>query len=244
MQISGLSGVSAYNPYSKTTQMKNVQLPEFGWGKGMFPTHTPANKSDEDIKNAIIELAKQDARNGRHSREGVTLNNQSAEYHALEGEFVQSVSPDRRSIVPAALAQLGKATKLHGGKPIIDDSLTQLILNGTRVGIKNPGVMYDAKSKMMEIHLLPIFAGGEAIGSYSITYGWNWSQTKEEHSRRNEIHDLYYDTWKAETAAINAGKVGTSATQTYNASYTQSQVTQSTTAQQAISRYEQMQSGG
>jgi len=207
MQINGLGGVQAYNPYTlnnSASKMKSVELPEFGWGSGKFPTYTPTDKSDEEIKNAIVELAKKDARNGRHSREGVTLNNQSSEYHALEGMFVQSISPDRRSIVPAALAQLGKATKLHGGKPLIDDSLTQLMLNGTRVEIKNPGVMYDSKNKMMEIHLLPIFAGGEAIGSYSITYGWNWSQTKEEHSRRNEIHSLYYDTWKAETAKMKA----------------------------------------
>lgn len=56
------------------------------------------------------------------------------------GEYVQSVSPDRKSIFPAGIAQLRKATKLKGNVPLIDDSLTRLLLNGLKIGFKLPGV--------------------------------------------------------------------------------------------------------
>ncbi len=67
MRINGYGGVSAYNPYSKintSIQMKNVQMPSYGWGKGLIATKTETNRTDEEIKNAMIELAKKDARNG------------------------------------------------------------------------------------------------------------------------------------------------------------------------------------
>ena len=252
MQINGFGGVSAYNPIARTnsvSKMKSVQLPEFGYGKNLIPTYTPTDRSDEEIKADIIELAKQDARKGIFGQDlDKTLTNSrpSKEWQALVGEYIQSVSPDRRSIFPATLAQLGKATKLQGGTPIIDDSLLQLLLNGTKVGVNNkpgfqPGVQYDDKSRMMQINYFGITAGGEDIGSYSITYGWGSSPTKEEHARSSEITGLYYDTWKAETAALNADKSETSAAQAYSGSFVQPQAIQSTTAQQAISRYEQMQ---
>ena len=215
MQINGLSGVQAYNPYTSNksaVKMESISLPEFGWlkiGQRRFPTYTPTDRNDEEIKAAMIELAKQDARNGRHKLQGVVWNNQSAEYHALQGEFVQSVSPDRRSIVPAMVAQLEKATKLRGNVPLIDDSLTQLMLNGIKVGINNkpgfqPGLQYDAKNKMVKINYFGITAGDEVIGSYSTTYGWGATLTKAEKSREMEIHSLYYETWKAETAKMKA----------------------------------------
>ncbi|MCL2576643.1 MAG: hypothetical protein FWE27_01140 [Defluviitaleaceae bacterium] len=208
MQINSLGGISVYNPNARTNtanQMKSVQLPGFGWGKGLMPTHTTTNRSDCEIRSAIVELAKQDARNGIDgSNLDTTLRSTkpSEEYQKLMGEFVQSVSPDRSSIFPAALTQLGTATKLQNGKPLIDNSLLELMLNGTKVTVKNPGIQYDSKSKMMEIHHFMITAGGEDIGSYSITYGWGYSWTNEEQARNIESSQLYRDTWLAERAKI------------------------------------------
>lgn len=210
MQINGLGGVSAYNPYSsinKSTQMKSVKMPSFGWGFGSMPTATATNKSDEELKNAMIELAKKDARNGIFGQDldtTLTKTRRSKEYEAIMGEYVQSVSPDRKSIFPAGIAQIGKATKLKGNQPLIDDSLTQLILNGAKIGLKSLGVQYDAKSKMTEIHCAMFTSGGEDIGSYSITYGWGWCPTKEEQSRYVDMGQLYLDTWRSEAKQMQS----------------------------------------
>ena len=210
MPINGLGGVSVYNPYAKINsgnQMKGVQLPGFGYGKGLMPTHTPSARSDEEIKNAIVELARQDARNGVWGADldaSLTNSRPSAEYQKLMGEYIQSVSPDRRSIYPAALTQLSKAAKLQDGKPIIDDSILQLFFGRTKVDVKNAGIQHDANSGMMEIHHFMIKAGGEDIGSYSITYGWGYTWTKEEQSRNLESSKLYQEAWRAEAAKMNA----------------------------------------
>lgn len=127
MKINGYGGVSTYNPYSninRSANMKSVQMPSYGWGKGLIATKTETNRSDEEIKNAMIELAKKDARNGIFGQDlDTTRTNtrRSKEYEAIMGEYVQSVSPDRRNIFPMGIAQLGKATKLKGNVPLIDD---------------------------------------------------------------------------------------------------------------------------
>lgn len=212
MRINGYGGVAAYNPYSNintSSQMKSVQMPPYGWGKGLIATKTETNRTDEEIKNAMIELAKKDARNGIFGQDlDTTLTNtrRSKEYEAIMGEYVQSVSPDRRTIFSAGIAQLGKATKLKGNIPLIDDSLTRLLLNGTKIELKLPGVQYNAKSKQMEIHHVMFTSGGENIGSYSITYGWGAEHTKEEHSRYVEMGALYEQTWKNEMKQIQMEK--------------------------------------
>ena len=250
MQISGLSGVSAYNSIARinsSSQTQSIPLPDYGWpkGLGMVPTHTTTNRSDDEVRNAIIELAKQDAQrgvNGQNLDKTLMSNKPSAEYHALQGEFVQSVSPDRRSIFPATVALMQNIVRA-GKKPLIDDSLTQLFLNGTRVNINKPGGTYDAMGRLLEISTIPIQANGVDIGYYDVTRGWGWTPTEAESSRMNEISSLYRETWRAETAKVNASKSETSAAQAYSGSFVQPQAIQSTTAQQAISRYEQMQPG-
>jgi hypothetical protein len=118
------------------------------------------------------------------------------------GEYTQSVSPDRKSIFPAGIAQMGKAIKLKGTKPLIDDSLMQLMLNGAKINLKNAGIMYDAKSKMMEINHVEFFVGGENIGFYDIGRGWGFQPTEAEQSRYGEMNRLYYEVWTAETRKI------------------------------------------
>lgn len=97
--------------------MKNVQMPSYGWGKGLIATKTETNRTDEEIKNAMIELAKKDTRNGIFGQDldkSLTNTRRSEEYEAIMGEYVQSVSPDRKTIFSPGIAQLGKATKLKG----------------------------------------------------------------------------------------------------------------------------------
>lgn len=211
MRINGYGGVSAYNPYSNNTsaQMKRVKMPSYGWGKGLIATKTKTNRTDEEIKNAMTELAKKDARNGIFGQDlDTTLTNtrRSKDYDAIMGEYVQSVSPDRKSIFSAGIAQLRKATKLKGNIPLIDDSLTRLLLNGSKIGLKLPGVQYNAKNKQMEIHHVSFTLSGENIGSYSITYGWGAEKTREEHSRYVELGALYEQTWKNEMQQIQMEK--------------------------------------
>ena len=206
MQVNRVDGISAYTPHTKPApgrQIRRIHSPGFGWGKNLMPTYTPTDRSDEEIKNAIIELAIKDARNGIYSADPdvtPTHSGPSAQYQQLIGEYVQSVSPDRRTIYSAALAQIGKAVKIEGAKPVIDTALMDLMLSSFRAGIKNPGIQYNETTRTIEIDHFAITANGEDIGRYSSTYGWSCSLTKAELSRKHASHQLYVDTWRTERA--------------------------------------------
>jgi hypothetical protein len=209
MQINGLNGVSAYNPYTPkntSSQMKNVTLPKYGFGVGLIATKTETDRTDEEIKNDVIELAKQDARRGIHGMDIGGRGAFSAEYFKLSGEYFQSVSPDRRSIYPAGIAQMGKATTLRGFTPTIDTSLLDLMLNGTKINLKNTGVIYDKNSKQMEINHVEFFIGRECIGWYDMGRGWGFQFSNEERSRFQEINSIYTKAWKDERKAMGMGK--------------------------------------
>ncbi len=205
MQVNRMGGVPSYNPYSQAntaSRFRNVQMPVFGNGFKNMMTHRETCRTDDEIKNSIIELAKKDAAAGIHGRSIDDFSTPSQEFQDLLHEYVGSVSPDRRAIFPAGIAQLQKATSLRANAPYIDDSIMQLWLSGSKISLRNYNVQYSARDKMMEVGKVDFFENGEFIGTYSNDHGWGYCYTKAEQSRSEEIHHLYVDTWKAERNAL------------------------------------------
>ena len=205
MQVNRMGGVPSYNPYAQknaANRFRNVQMPEFGNGHNNMMTHRETDRTDDEIKNSIIELAKKDAAAGIHGRSIDNYSTPSQEFQNLLHEYVGSVSPDRRAIFPAGIAQLQKATSLRLGAPHIDYSILEMWLSGNKINVKNANVEYNARDKMMEITNVDFFENGEFIGTYSKNHGWGYSFTKAEQPRNEEIHRLYVDAWKAERKAL------------------------------------------
>ncbi len=86
-----------------------TSLPQPDFSRFVFGTKTAPAMSEEQYKEAIIELAKKDAASGKCSTSG----DNNFEFMSLKKSFVSVVSPDRRSIIAAAsrkLANQGEVT--------------------------------------------------------------------------------------------------------------------------------------
>jgi hypothetical protein len=209
MQINGMGGITPSNRYVQVKPkqaIKSVPPPKYGWGAWLIPTKTETTRTDEEIKNDIIELAKNDARRGIYGADTELHGSKTKEYNKLVGEYVTSVSPDRKTIYPAAMARLEKAISLKANKPIIDTSLLDLIVSGIKTSLKRTAAQYDARTRIIEIDNVQIFSGGVSIGSYVKNSGWTWTPTDEELARHREISQLYTKVWKDEDQQIKAGR--------------------------------------
>lgn len=264
MQINGVGGVSSYyiNSNQISKKVVNIPTPTYGWGDYLIATKTETNRTDDEIKNAMIELAKQDASKGIWGVDldtTLTKTRRSEEYQKLMGEYVQSVSPDRRAIfakgVDATLNEISARIK----KPIIDNSLMELMLYGeVKTNVKS-SFYYDTNMKMFNIGVIELFSeNGEALGSYSGVYGWGQTPTQAEKSREIELYSIYKNAWDTATAEIKANGATTNANSasvsSSNAFFQQNQVVRATLSQdqksssaaqnpnvqQVIDRYEQM----
>ena len=205
MQVNRMGGVPSYNPYSQASaarKFRNVPEPEFGNGHNNIPTRQETGRTDDEIKNAIKELAKKDAAAGIHGRDTDFYGTPSKEFQDLLQEYVGSVSPDRRAIFSTGIAQLQKATSLRMGAPHIDYSILEMWLSGNKINVKNANVEYNARDKMMELSYVEFYENGENIGNYSKVHGWHYSYTENEQVRKQEVHRLYVDAWKTERKAL------------------------------------------
>jgi hypothetical protein len=214
MQINSLGSVPSYNSNVQNISsgvIKNVPLPvKYGWGADSIPTGTKTNRSDDEIKNDLIELAKKDARRGVRGGDTNGYGKRSKEYDNLIGEYVMSVSPDRKSIYPAAMAQLQKATSIDNlFMPHIDYSMMELMLKGASVSIEHAGFEYDSGSKKLILRHVKFMLNGEHIGGYAHNHGgWNWSPTKAELERMQENLTTYDTAWKAERNQMERERSG------------------------------------
>jgi hypothetical protein len=202
-----MGGVPSYTPYSQVNSsrsMKSVTMPVFGNGYKNMLTRRETDRTDDEIKNSIKELAKKDAARGVHGRDTDFRGTPSQEFQDLLHEYVGSVSPDRRAIFQAGIAQLQKAISIKIGVPHIDYSILEMWLSGKKINLKNANVEYNAHDKTMELTNLDFFENGEFIGTYNGNHGWYYSFTEAEQSRNEEIHRLYVDAWKAERKEMGA----------------------------------------
>jgi hypothetical protein len=79
-----------------------TSLPQPNFSRFDCCTKTTPTMSEEQYKEAIIELAKKDVASGKCSTSG----NNNFEFMSLKKSFVSVVSPDRRSIIAAASRKL------------------------------------------------------------------------------------------------------------------------------------------
>jgi hypothetical protein len=256
MQINSLSGgIPAHNSFmpSSAKTIKNPPKPTFGniTVTGIVMTKTEATRSDEEIKNDVIALAK------KHAQQSLATNKEifcrEVEYEKLQGEFVSPHSPDRQTIFTKGLGSSLNEIKSRISKPIpifnMGSSGFKLAINISPFelflfGKSSVKVNYHWNDKAFDVANLDFFENGENIGGYSNQAGWFWSSTKAEFARKEELNFVYINAFHAE---MKSGRADTNANSTnfdfaaHNVSNQQNQAAQSTTAQQAVSRYEQMQ---
>jgi hypothetical protein len=265
MPINGLGGFQVFNPFMygnriaiksfgkiyvegspalpTSRSIKSIPKPP-GFGScentpGVFMTKTEATRSDDEILNEVVALAKQHAQKGRYG-------GNTKEYHALLGEFMSSVSPDRQAIFAQGVESTEKEIKSKMSKPVIDVTpFTLPLINKSSV---TSSFFYDWHKRVFDIGTVQFYdEKGETIGSYSGNHGWGWSPTKAEVARRVELSNLYHNTFETEKNKVsNSTNAAGFDFAAHNVSNQQNQAaqtttTQTTTAQKAISSYEQMQ---
>jgi hypothetical protein len=207
-----------YDPFGTGAKIGNVRLPNFKANNEGF-TKTEPTRSDEEILEAIRELAK------KHAEKG-TFHNADNEYLDLVKEYVSSVSPDREGILASALKEISgkinseKTNLLKADKEeqlsILQQTL-QLISKSKNknAAIINPKANGDAVMSGSTYNVWSIdgngvkYAGfhdgnGESIADYDTQSGWHLYSTKAEIERGREIDAAYNEAFNSVYNAQNA----------------------------------------
>jgi hypothetical protein len=109
--MSSIDGVSFSNiqyateRFGTDAKVGSVKLPNFN--KLGMHTKTEPSRSDEELKEAIVKIAREDAKKGQ-------LQNQTKEFLDLRKEFMSSVSPDRENIITNSTKQIFSNKKTKG----------------------------------------------------------------------------------------------------------------------------------
>jgi hypothetical protein len=262
MQINSLSGgIPAHNSFlpNSAKVIRNPPMPRFGItnAPGELLTKTEATRSDEEIINDVIAIAKKQAQQTLATGKNVYCRN--PELEKLYGEFISPYSPDRQAIFTKGLDSSLNEIKSRVSKPIpifnmglrgfklaIDISSFELFLFGKSSVKANFG--FSSNHGAFEVNKLNFFENGEPIGVYHDPLGWAFTPTKAEQARTSELTNAFHNAFHAE---MQSGRAGTNANSTnfdfaaHNVSNQQNQAAQTpttptATTQQAISRYEQM----
>jgi hypothetical protein len=190
-----------------------VRLPNFKENNEGF-TKTEPTRSDEEILEAIKELAK------KHAEKG-TFHNADNEYLDLFKEYISSASPDRESILTSSLNQIfgkAKTNKEEGAidfnKSILEQTLKIMEQAKNKNGATNNkttfnidlaggamckvGWLDDDKLKDASFH----DSNGELIANYS-QHGWSILYTKAEQARKSEITAAYNEAFNSVYNAQN-----------------------------------------
>ena len=261
MQISNFGGIPVLNSNLQTNTAKtlqNIPAPKFVnyLGGRDLPNHvltkTEATRSDEEILNDVRELAENIVQQFKFKG---TIPAQlpasiQKEWNRLSGEFVAPYSPDRKAIFTQGLESTQKEIKSRISKPMLDTSLITILFGKNRV---DTSIWFAPNDKrVIEIDNMSFFdENGKRIGGYH--HGiWGVELTEAENARSRIFHAAYGEALSVAALAHNmtfeGGDEEFHATrrtqyhtqiQAYQA--TQTNTTQTTTAQQAASRYEQMQ---
>jgi len=184
-----------------------VNLPNFKNNNEGF-TKTEPTRSDEEILEAMRELAKKHAENG-------TFHNADNEYLDLFKEYISSVSPDRESILTNSLKEIFGKAKTNKEEVAIDfnkNILQQTLSIMEQIKNKNGNVSSNkafnidlAGGAMCKVGWLDgdklkdaFFhdSNGELIASYSQN-GWSILYTKAEQARKSEITAVYNEAFNS-----------------------------------------------
>ena len=250
MQISNFGGIPVLNSNLQTNTAKtlqNIPMPKF---VNYFATRddvnhiltkTEATRSDEEILNDLIELTERFVQQSKGTTEpGKMPASMLKESNKLLGEFMAPYSPDREAIFTKGFESTQKEIKSRISKPMLDTSLITVLFGKNKV---STSIWFAPNDKrVIEIdNMRFVDENGEHIGSYHRNLGcWTVALTEAERERTAIFNGVYQDTVKTAMANKSAG---TNANTTNNVPFQQNQAaqTQTTTAQQAASRYEQMQ---
>jgi hypothetical protein len=187
--------------YGMGAKVGNIRLPDFK-NVNLY-TKTEPLRSDEEIKEDIVRIAKADAEKGK-------LQSQTREFLELEKEYVSSVSPDREGIITNSTKQIfANADAIKSKGKAFPNSLLELLIER------------DKKDKITAINMncsnykacfegdTLTYAGfydsnGEVIADYTPNGGWACPMTKAEGVRENEFFAAYNEVWNSVYAEINA----------------------------------------
>jgi len=185
-------------------KLGNVKLPDFKKQTYMMYTKTEPSMSDEELKEAIAKIAREDAEKGK-------FHNMTKEYIDLEKEYVSSVSPDRESIITDSMKEINsiKQTLSKANSPEQAKSLLQLFIEMEEGDNKNKvitisGTMYNKAcfegDKLMYVEFHD--SNGETIADYSPNNGWGCLNTNAEIARKKEFSSIYNEAWRGATASV------------------------------------------
>lgn len=260
MQISNMGGVSPFNtnlqPNTAKT-LQNIPLPKFVgyWGGRIHPNHiltkTEATRSDEEIMKDMTELAERFVQQNKFKGTipGQLPKSLQEEYNKLMGEFIAPYSPDRKAIFTEGFKSTQNEIKNRMSRPMLDTSLITVLFGKNKV---NASIWFAPHDKrVIEIDNMSFHnENGEHVGGYN-NGRWTISLTEAERQRSNFIQGVFADATNVAALSNNMSFQGGNEEyhavlrtrfhaqiQAHQAAQT---TTQTTTAQQAVSRYEQMQ---
>jgi len=180
----------------------SIRLPDFRKSTEMY-TRTIPLRSDEEIKEDIARIAREDAKKGQ-------CNNQTKEWFDLKKEFISSASPDRESVVTNSTKQMFATANSHKSKS--DDhriTLLELLMDKEMSNKKSVVNVNNATCKACFedgklTHAEYFGSNGEMIAMYDPNSGWDGVLTKEEVARQREFSSTYNEAWQSANAEMKA----------------------------------------
>jgi len=184
----------------------SIRLPDFKKSTEMY-TKTEPTRSDEEIKEDIARIAREDSARGY-------FHSTTKEYWDLKKEYISSVSPDREGIVTKATKEIFANLNMAKQKPEeAKKTLLELVMNIEKKGDKKNQVIdmscstYNACFENGKL----TYAGfkdmsGKVIADYSPQNGWSGIGTEAEGVRLREFCATYNAAWESAEAEKNTQK--------------------------------------
>jgi len=199
--VVGNTQITVMERYGRGTKIGNFVLPDFTKSTGMY-TKTEPSMSDEELKEAIAKIAREDAEKG-------LLQNQTKAFLDLRKEYISSVSPNRESIITNSMKQINSIiqTLEKTNSPKQAKTLMQFIMDmekGNYQIINGYGNGYGKLCTEGDKLTYVEFYGsnGEMIASCDSKTGWSCAPTKEEAARQREFISTYNEAWRGATASV------------------------------------------
>ena len=171
MRIDSYNTFAQGRPFSGTGKIGNVRLPDYS---GLyFDTKQPPAMSEDKYKEAIIEQAQQDQKEGK-------FQSNSVGFRKLEKSYVSVASPDRKGIIANGLRAIFKNNFSH---PKTLDYIA-LMFGEVKYQKENNDLSY---AEFYD-------ENGEMVASYS-NGSWNCYGTKAENARELEFLGIYNAAW-------------------------------------------------
>jgi hypothetical protein len=187
--------------YGMGAKVGSVRLPDFK-NTGIY-TKTEPSMSDEELKEAISKIAREDAEKGN-------FQNETKEYLELRKEYISSASPNRESFITNSTKQIfANADAIKSKSKGYANSLLELLINKDKddkiTAINMNSSNYKACLEGDKLTFAEFYdSNGEVIATYDTNNGWICLGTKTECLRQREFSATYNEAWNNANAEINA----------------------------------------